>query len=134
MSIARAVASACRSLPATAILLAPVPAAEAQPTDKLPRIGYLGMNRPEDLPHLLEALRQGLRDVGRVEGQNLIIEYRWAKGREDRLPALAAELVRLNVDVIVAASLQAIQAAQKATTTIPIALSLLAVLTQWRTS
>ena len=107
---------------ATAILLllAAPPAAEAQPTGKVPRIGYLGMNRPEDLPHLLEALRQGLRDLGRVEGQNIIIEYRWAEGPADRLPALATELVRLNVDVIIAAALQAIQAAQKATKTIPI--------------
>jgi putative ABC transport system substrate-binding protein len=61
-----------------------------------------------------------LRDLGYIEGHNLVIEYRWAEGREERLPDLAAELVRLPVDVLVAASAPAARAAQHATTTIPI--------------
>ena len=62
----------------------------------------------------------GLRELGYVEGKNIIIEYRWAEGKYERLPGLAAELVQMKVDVIVAASTPAIQAAQQATTTIPI--------------
>src|SRR5712664_989457 len=96
----------------TAVVLLAAPlGAEGQPAGKTPRIGYLGMNRPEELSNALKTLRQGLRDVGRVEGQNLIIEYRWSEGRADRLRALATELVRLYIDVIIAASLQAIPAA-----------------------
>jgi putative ABC transport system substrate-binding protein len=70
-------------------------------TAKPPRIGYLGGGSPSAAQHLLEAFRQRLRELGYVEGQNLTIDYRWAEGRQDRLPALADELVRLNVDVIV---------------------------------
>jgi putative ABC transport system substrate-binding protein len=70
-----------------------------------------------------EAFRQGLRDLGYIEGQNIVIEYRWAEGREERLPALAAELVQLNVEVLVAASSAAIRAAQHATRTIPIVMA-----------
>jgi putative ABC transport system substrate-binding protein len=69
---------------------------------------------------LREALTAGLRDLGHVEGKNLTIEYRYADGRYDRLPRFAAELVRMKVDVIVAGSTAAIQAAQQATGTVPI--------------
>ena len=94
--------------------------AKAQQAGKTARIGYLGVNRPEDIPHLLEALRLGLREHGWVEGQNIQIEYRWAEGMPDRLTRLVGELVRLNVDLIIAPATQAIQAAKHATSTIPI--------------
>jgi hypothetical protein len=78
-------------------LVAPL-ATDAQPLRKIPRIGYLGETPG---PHV-DALHQGLHDLGYVEGQNLVIEYRSAEGQDERLPALAAELVRLPVDVIIA--------------------------------
>lgn len=92
----------------------------AQPTAKLPRLGFLtaGKDSP-GLPALLEALRQ----LGWVEGKTIVIEYRFADNRNDRLPELAAELVRLNVDVIVAAGTLAPLAAKRATTTIPIVMT-----------
>src|SRR6266568_5114927 len=76
-------------------------AAEAQQAAKVARIGYLTSN-PGTSPRLREAFLQGLRDLGYVEGRNFVIEYRDAEGKADRLPALAAELVALKVDVIVA--------------------------------
>src|SRR6266851_8604750 len=82
------------------LLAAPL-AAEAQQAAKVPRIGWLGAYRAA-VPQLQEAFRQGLRDLGYVEGRNLVIEYRDAEGKYDRLPALAAELVAIKVDVIVA--------------------------------
>jgi putative ABC transport system substrate-binding protein len=99
-------------------LLSPV-AAGAQ-TVKVSRIGYLSPNLTAD-PHLPEAFRQGLRDLGYVEGRNLVIEYRDAAGKHERLPALAAELVALKVDVIVAANTPSALAAKRATSTLPIA-------------
>ena len=78
--------------------------AEAQAPAKVPRIGFLSVLSPTDNPHLLEAFRQGLRELGYVEGQNIAIEYRFGEGRPERLPALAAELVRLKVDIIVTAA------------------------------
>src|SRR5215510_9220616 len=98
------------------LLAAPL-AAEAQQAAKISRIGYLATNRT---PHFQEAFRQGLRDLGYVEGRNLVIEDRNAEGKAERLPALAAELVALKVDVIVAASTPAALAAKQATKTIPI--------------
>ena len=90
-------------------------AAEAQQAAKIARIGYLATN-PAASPHLREAfLLQGLRDLGYVEGRNLVIEYREAEGKADRLPALAAELVALKVDVIVASGTLAALAAKQAT-------------------
>ena len=77
-------------------------AAEAQQAAKVARIGYLAANLAAS-PHLHEAFLQGLRDLGYVEGRNVVIEYRDAEGKLERLPALAAELVALKVDVIVAA-------------------------------
>jgi putative ABC transport system substrate-binding protein len=97
--------------------------ADAQQPGKVPRIGYLGPGSPSTVGHLVEAFRRGLRVLGYVEGQNIAIEYRWAEGRFERLPDLAAELVRLNVDVIVTATTPAIQAAKQATKTIPIVMA-----------
>ena len=90
----------------------------AQQQKKVPRIGYLSLRSGIDSRE--EAFRKGLRELGYVEGQNIVIEWRFAKGKEDLLPALASELVRLKPDVIVAAGTQAIQAPKRATTTIPI--------------
>jgi putative ABC transport system substrate-binding protein len=103
-------------------VLAP-PAAEAQRTGSAVRIGYLGGSYPQTVSHLLDAFRQGLRELGWVEGQNVLIEYRYAEGNLDRLPALAGELVRLKVDVILAAVETAAIAAKQATTTIPIVMA-----------
>ena len=101
------------------LLAAPL-AAEAQ-AGKVARIGYLVTGSLESLePTRVDALRQGLREHGYLEGQNILIEYRAADGRVERLPALAAELARLKVDVIVAVATPAGRAAQQATTTIPI--------------
>ena len=104
---------------ALVVLAAPL-AAEAQAPAKFPRIGYLNVLSPTDNAHTLEAFRQGLRELGYVEGQNIAIEYRFAEGRPERLPALAAELVRLKVDVIVTGPPPAPEAAKQATSTIPI--------------
>jgi putative ABC transport system substrate-binding protein len=100
------------------VLLAVAVVAEAQQPKKIPRIGVL-RPAPGAAP-LYEAFRQGLRDLGYVEGQNIVLELRDAEARAERLPNLAAELVRLKVDVIVTSSTPAIQAAKKATATIPI--------------
>jgi putative ABC transport system substrate-binding protein len=98
-------------------LLAAPPAAEAQQAAKIARIGYLGRKANS---HLLAAFLQGLRDLGYVEGRNVVIEVRDAEGRNERLPALAAELVALKVDVIVAPSTPGAMAAKQATKTIPV--------------
>ena len=94
--------------------------AHAQQAGKVPRIGYLGVTSPSDRPPLLDTFRQGLRELGWIEGQNIVIDYRFAEGRLDRLPDLAAELVRLKVDVIVSLGTQGVTAAKNATDTIPI--------------
>jgi len=104
----------------TAGLLAAPLAAEAQPAGKVYQIGYLSASSGTSNPRNLEAFRQGLRELGWVEGQNIVIEYRWAEGRFDRLPDLAADLVRLKVDVIAAAATPAGLAAKNATGTVPI--------------
>jgi len=97
-------------------------AAEAQPAAKVARIGFLSPNLTAN-PSMQEAFRQGLRDLGYVEGRNVAIEYRDAGGKVERLPALAAELVALKVDVIVAGGTPAALAAKQATTTLPIVVS-----------
>jgi ABC-type uncharacterized transport system substrate-binding protein len=96
--------------------------AEAQQETKVRRIGFLSALSPPPVtsPGNVEAFKQGLRALGWVEGQNIAIEYRWAEGKYDRLPDLAAELVRLNVDVIVTNASRAATAAKQATSTIPI--------------
>ena len=96
-------------------------AAEAQrPSGTLPRVGWLGAGPAFNSPDLVEAFREGLREAGYVEGQNVIIEYRWAEQRYDRLPGLAAELVHLGVNVIFAGGDLQATSARQATATIPI--------------
>ena len=87
---------------------------------KVPQIGLLFLPTRPAHAHLLEAFQQGLRELGYVEGQTIFIDYRWAEGRPDRFPALAAELIQLRVDVIVTYSNAAVTALQQATRTIPI--------------
>ena len=101
------------------ILLATAAGAQAQQPGRIPRIGFLLPYSPGPDARV-EAFRQGLREFGYVEGQNVAIEYRWADGRFEQLPALAEDLVRLKVDVIVAAVTQASLAAKRATGAIPI--------------
>ena len=94
--------------------------AEAQQPKKVPRIGYLSATSPSVNPTRIEAFRQGLRELGYVEGKNIVIEWRYAEGKPDRFPALAAELVHLKVDVIVTGGPTITPAVKEATTTIPI--------------
>ncbi len=101
---------------------AAAPAAQ-QPGKTGARIGYLGFGSPTGNPESVEGFRRGLHDLGYVEGQNIRIEFRWAEGDFGRLPALAADLVRLKVDLIVASTTRAIQAAKEATQTIPIVMT-----------
>jgi putative ABC transport system substrate-binding protein len=104
--------------------------ADAQPAGTVRRIGFLTLAAPPessaDSAARVAAFRQGLREFGWVEGQNLAIEYRWAAGRSDRLPAFAEELVRLQVELIVAGGGNVVQAVKNVTTTIPIVMSLAA--------
>src|SRR5213083_1780905 len=103
-----------------AVLLAAPLAAEAQQAAKVTRIGWLG-NQPVSGAHLREVFLQGLRDLGYVEGRNVVIEYRDAEGKSERLPALAAELATLKADAIVTAGgTLAALAAKRATKTVPI--------------
>ncbi|HXX83352.1 MAG TPA: ABC transporter substrate-binding protein [Casimicrobiaceae bacterium] len=95
-------------------------AAKAQQAGKVYRLGYLSQPTRESVEQVRQVFVQTLRDLGWVEGQNLIIEYRWADGKVERLPELAAELVRLKVDLIVAPAGLAAQAAKNATSSIPI--------------
>jgi len=99
-------------------------AADAQQPKKDPRIGYLGATSRSTNPARKEAFRQGLRELGYVEGKNIVIEWRFAEGKLDRLPALAAELVRLKVDVIVTGGTTATRPAKQATVTIPVVMAL----------
>jgi putative ABC transport system substrate-binding protein len=103
-----------------AMLFALCSSAEAQQPTKVPRIGYLGST---SVSARTEAFRQGLRELGYVEGKNIVIEWRRHEGKVDRLPALAAELVRLKVDIIITAGAPAARAAKEATPTIPIVMT-----------
>jgi ABC-type uncharacterized transport system substrate-binding protein len=95
--------------------------AEAQQPGKIPRIGYLTAGGDPRTPGTeVELFRQGLRDLGYLEGKNIVIEYRGAEGKQDRIPGLVTELVQIKVDVLVITSLPAIRAAKQATKTIPI--------------
>src|SRR5882724_9940937 len=107
----------------TVFLLGSIHPAEAQQPPKISRIGFLSTTSPSNVPTRLEAFRQGLRDLGYVEGKNIVIEYRYAEGNIDRLPTLLDELVRLKVDVIVASGPSPTRAAKKATATIPIVMT-----------
>jgi putative ABC transport system substrate-binding protein len=96
---------------------------EAQQAEKVPRIGYLSGSPPSSIAERIEAFRQGLRDLGYVEGKNIVIEWRSGEGKRDRFPAAAAELVRLKVDLIVTAGPLVTRAAKEATSTIPIVMA-----------
>ena len=104
---------------ASGLLAAPLAAEAQQTAGKVVRIGYLAANLAAS-PHLREAFLQGLRDLGYVEGRNVVIEYRDAEGKYERFPALATELVALKVDVIVVTSTPSAVAVKQATRTIPI--------------
>src|SRR5262245_34460882 len=97
--------------------------AAAQEQKRVPRIGILLPNQPSVSPQLVKAFHQGLRELGYVEGRNIVIEYRFGEGKSDRYPDLAADLVQLNVDVIVTASTPAIEVVKNATSTIPIVMA-----------
>jgi ABC-type uncharacterized transport system substrate-binding protein len=109
---------------AALVLLAVQFGTDAQAAAKLYRIGYVRAERPPAVD--IEAFRQGLRDHGYVEGTNVVIEYRWADGDEERLRSLVAELLRLNVDLIVTSAPAATRVAKEATTTVPIVMVLVA--------
>ena len=96
---------------------------EAQQPKKVPRIGFLSGVSPSVISARLDAFRQGLRELGYVEGKNIVIEWRYAEGKLDRLPAFAAEVVRLKVDVIVTTGPSTTRSAKQATATIPIVMA-----------
>jgi putative tryptophan/tyrosine transport system substrate-binding protein len=104
----------------TTVLLTTAPVAHAQQPKNVSRIGYLSSDSPSTIAVRIEAFRQGLRGLGHVEGKNIVIEWRFAEGKADRLPGLAAELVGVKVEVIVTSGPAATRAAKEATTTIPI--------------
>src|SRR3712207_4267038 len=107
----------------TLLSLLAVPLAVAQQPQTIPRIGFLAVTSLSAIAARVEAFRHGLRALGYVEGENIVIEYRSAEGHGDRAPALAAELVRLKVDVIVTAGPMDTRAAKHATSTIPIVMT-----------
>jgi putative ABC transport system substrate-binding protein len=103
-----------------ALLFALCFSAEAQQTGKVPRIGYVAPLSPASESGRIDAFSHGLRDLGYIEGKNIRVEYRYAEGKPDRIPALVGELVELKVDVLVAEGLSATRVAQKLTKMIPI--------------
>ena len=107
----------------TALMLCAAVPAQAQQATKVPRIGYLTASSLSAQSARIEAFRQGLRELGYVEGKNIVIEYRHAEGKQHRLPALVVELVRLKVDVIVSAGPAPTRSAKEATVTIPIVMA-----------
>lgn len=108
---------------ACVLLGAPLDAPAQTTTTKVARIGFLGVSSASSSASRVEGLRAGLRDRGYVEGTNIALEFRWAEGNYDRLPELAADLVRLKVDVLVAQGAPGSRAAKHATTTIPIVMT-----------
>ena len=111
------------SISVAAMLLAVAVLAEAQQPTKVSRIGFLATVSPSTISDRVEAFRQGLRELGYVEGKNIVIEWRYAEGKADRLPGLAAELVGLKVDIIVTTGPIVTRAAKEATSTIPIVMT-----------
>jgi putative ABC transport system substrate-binding protein len=123
--LSRRVLLALVAVVAVSLLCSPL-AGETQSTGKASaRIGFIGNSDPKTQAASVEALRQGFRDLGWIEWQNLSIEYRWAEGNLERFPVFAAEFVRLRVDVIMASGTPSIRAVQQATSTIPIVCVLL---------
>jgi putative tryptophan/tyrosine transport system substrate-binding protein len=114
-----------RFMATSAALLAAPLGAEAQSTGKVWQIGFLGSTSPKSHGTFLDAFRESLRERGYVEGKNVTIEYRWAESDYGRLPALSAELVRLNVDLILTHGTPGARAAKAATTTIPIVVAVI---------
>src|SRR5690348_13933645 len=110
-------------LAVNALLLALAVDAGAQQPKKVYRIGFLGAASAAANAARIEALRQGLRELGYFEGKNILVEYRYADGKRDRVPALAAELVALKVDLIVSADAAATRPARQATGTIPVVMT-----------
>jgi putative tryptophan/tyrosine transport system substrate-binding protein len=104
-------------------LLLPAPCAQAQQPGKVPRIGFLIASSPSAIATRMDAFRQGLRELGYVEGKDIVIEWRSAEGKFDRLPVLAAELVRLKVDVIVTAGPTVTRPVKEVTSTVPIVMA-----------
>ena len=115
--------AAVLSILSAVVLLAVAVIAEAQQPKKVPRIGYLTASTPVAQLPGTEALREGLREFGYVEGQNIAIEFRYAEEKPERLPSLAAEMVRLKVDVIVTGGPTATRTAKETTNTVPIVMS-----------
>jgi len=111
------------SILVAAMLLAVAVIAEAQQDKKIRRIGVLGATSPDTIASRLDAFRQGLRELGYVEGKNIVIEYRYADGKLDRVRSLAAEIVRLNVEIILSGGSAATRPAREATATIPIVMA-----------
>jgi putative tryptophan/tyrosine transport system substrate-binding protein len=105
---------------AAAALVAVLPASAGAQATRPRRIGYLGNGSSSTGASQLGALQQGLRDLGWIDGGNLAIDYRWAEGRPERIPALVAEFVRMKVDVLVVSGPAALTAAKQATGTIPV--------------
>ena len=105
------------------ILLTTAIAAQVQQPRNVPRIGFITVSSASALAARIDAFRQGLRELGYLEGKNIVIEWRSAEGKPDRVPALAAELVRLKVDLLVTGGPQSTRPAREATSTIPIVMA-----------
>jgi putative ABC transport system substrate-binding protein len=106
-----------------AVILATIHLAEAQESKKAPRIGYLAAAPLSAITNRIDEFRKGLRDLGYVEGKDIVVEWRSPEGTRDRMPALAAEFVQLKVEVIVSAGSGATRPAKEATATIPIVMT-----------
>lgn len=107
----------------SAMLFALCSSADAQQPKKIPRIGFLSVTSPSTIPARIEAFRQSLRDLGYEERKNIIIEFRYAEGKLDRVRELAAELIGLKVDVIVSGGSAATRPAKEATSSVPIVMA-----------
>jgi ABC-type uncharacterized transport system substrate-binding protein len=111
-----------------ATVLQGIVSAQAQQPGRIPRIGFLTGQSPSEISARIEAFRRGLRELGYVEGKNIVIEWRSARGNFDHLPALATELVSLKVDVIVSYGPTPTRVVKKATSTMPIVMGLITTL------